>query len=230
MVKAPNTTEQSAPAASGAPAASETAKQNTPAAPAASATPKDTADDMDKKIADMEARLKDAEEKAAAFEKKASDAEARAEEEAEARKKTEVEAAEKLAEALEKDNADTDSIPEISGDVAYVFANLQTGQKFTLPDGTVVTIDGMSVSSLKKPGGGFFVGGKYGVTPIPADQWAQIMKIYGKMKIFQSGLVFAASSMERGKAMARERGGLRHGYEPVDPNSDRAKTTPKTEE
>jgi hypothetical protein len=50
------------------------------------------------------------------------------------------------------------------------------------------------------------------------------------MKIFQNGLVFAAPSLERGKAMARERGGLRHGYEPVDPDSARAKTTPKTEE
>lgn len=219
MAKAPNTPEQGTSAASSAPAANETAKQAAPAVPAAPAAATNTADDMDKKIADMEARLKAAEEKAAASEKKASDAEKRA-------KKAEEEAAEKLAEALEKDNADMAAIPEISGDVAYVFANLQTGQKFTLPDGTVVTIDGMSVSNLKKPGGGFFAGGKYGVTPIPADQWKEIVRIYGKMKIFQNGLVFAAETMERGKAMARERGGLRHGFEPVDPNSERAKTKP----
>lgn len=211
MAKAPITSEQIPSAASGAPVANEAAKQKASTVPAASAA-KDTADGMDKKIADMEARLKAAIEAAAASEKKAS------------------EAAEKLAEALEKDNADTAAIPEISGDVAYVFANLQTGQKFTLPDGTVVTIDGVSVSNLKKPGGEFFAGGKYGVTPIPADQWKELVRVYGKMKIFQNGLVFAASSMERGKAMARERGGLRHGYEPVDPESNRAKTRPKKDE
>ena len=68
------------------------------------------------------------------------------------------------------------------------------------------------------------------MTKVPAEQWAQVKKIYGEMKIFRNGLVFDAATLERGKAMARERGGLRHGYEPVDPNSTRVKTQPKTEE
>jgi hypothetical protein len=144
-------------------------------------------------------------------------------------------AAKKTADALDKDSADTQNVTEsgaasAGSDVVYVFANLQSGQSFKLPDGSTVTISGVPVSRLKGVDGQSFAGGKYGVTKVPAVQWAQIVKIYGKMKIFQNGLVFDAPTMERGKAMARERGGLRHGYEPVDPNSDRAKTTPKTEE
>ena len=145
----------------------------------------------------------------------------------------ETDKAKKTAEALEKDNADTENATTAAAtgsEVVSVFANLQTGQSFKLPDGSTVTISGVPVSNLKGIDGQNFAGGKYGVTKVPADQWAQIVKTYGGMKFFQSGLVFAAETMERGKAMARERGGLRHGYEPVDPNSDRAKTTPKTEE
>lgn len=139
------------------------------------------------------------------------------------------------ADALDKDNVDASGVagpgaaesgaPE---NCVYVFANLHSGQSFTLPDGSIVTINGLPVSSLKGVDGQNFAGGKYGVTKVPAEQWEQVLRIYGKMRFFQSGLVFAAETLERGKAMARERGGLRHGYEPVDPN--KAKTTPKTED
>lgn len=141
----------------------------------------------------------------------------------------------KLADALDKDSADVSTAAPASGSV-YVFANLQNGQSFKLPastdnpDGITVTIQGMPVSKLKGLDGQSFTGGKYGVTTIPAGQWNEVIRIYGKMKMFTNGLVFAAPSLERGKAMARERSGLRHGYEPVDPESNRTKSTPKTEE
>ncbi|MDR0339545.1 MAG: hypothetical protein LBH65_04640 [Desulfovibrio sp.] len=143
------------------------------------------------------------------------------------------EAAKKAADVLDKDNADTRAAAAsgtAGSDVVYVFANLQSGQLFLLPDGVKVVIEGMPVSRLKGVDGQSFAGGKYGVTKVYAAQWARVKKIYGKMKIFQSGLIFDAPSIERGKAMARERGGLRHGHEPVDPLSQRVKTMPKTED
>ncbi|MDR2075637.1 MAG: hypothetical protein LBP61_01700 [Desulfovibrio sp.] len=147
-----------------------------------------------------------------------------------AEKKAAAEAAEKEAEALEKTNAAAEEdLAAVPGDV-YVFANLKQDQSFRLSDGEVVTIRGFTVSGLRKPGGGFFAGGKYGVTPVPEDKWREVMRVYGKMKIFLNGLVFDAPSLERGQAMARERGGLRHGYEPVDPESQRTKTSPKAED
>ena len=138
-------------------------------------------------------------------------------------------ASEARAESLETTNTDTVDAPADPSQV-YVFANLKQAISFRLAKDEVVTIKGLPVSSLKKPDGGFFAGGKYGVTVIPARQWARIMELYGNMAIFLNGLVFAAVTLERGKAMARERGGLRYGYEPVDPESKRAKTFPKTED
>ena len=116
------------------------------------------------------------------------------------------------------------------GNMVFVFANLPNAQSFKLGGGTVITVDGMTVSRLKKPGGGFFPGGKYGITPVNRDAWAEVERIYGKMRMFQNKLVFAADSVEAGKARARELGGLRHGYEQVDPLSDRVKTSPDTKE
>lgn len=136
------------------------------------------------------------------------------------------------AEAMEKDNAAEAATEGGSGsDVVYVFANLESGQSFKLPGGQIVTIEGMPVSRLKKPDGGFFSGGKYGVTTVDAAAWAEVVRVYGKMKMFTNKLVFAAPSLDRGKAMARELGGLRHGLEPVDPENDkRLKSRPKTDD
>ena len=120
----------------------------------------------------------------------------------------------------------TDTAESAGGDVVYVFANLPNAQSFKLGDGTVITVEGMTVSNLKKPGGGFFPGGKFGVTPVDREAWGEVLRIYGQMRMFQNKLVFAADTLEEGKAKARELGGLRHGYEQVDPNSDRVKSTP----
>ncbi len=122
--------------------------------------------------------------------------------------------------------ANSPAPPQAAAGQVYVFANLESGQSFVLPSGEVVTIQGMSVSSLRRPEGGFYPGGKYGITPVDAAKWAEVVRVYGKMKMFESGLVFAAETIERGQAMARERGGLRHGFEPIDPTSRRVKTKP----
>ena len=118
-----------------------------------------------------------------------------------------------------------------AGDTVFVFANLPSAQSFRLPGGGHLTVAGMPVSRLKGLDGRNLAGGRYGVTEVPAAVWAEVKKTYGAMRIFQSGLVFDAPTLERGKAMARERGGLRHGCEPVDPLSDRrTKTKPKTDD
>ena len=133
------------------------------------------------------------------------------------------------ADGLDNDNVGDDEVEGASGDDVYVFANLQNGQSFKI-GGKTVTINVMPVARLQKPGGGFFPGGKYGVTAVPAADWKEVMQVYGNMRMFKTGIVFAADSLEEGKAMARERGGLRHGFEQIDPNSNRVKSTPKTEE
>lgn len=139
-------------------------------------------------------------------------------------------AAEKVMDELDQDNTVAGEAKTSSGSVVYVFANLQNGQRFRLPNGDEVRLEGFPVSGLKDSRGNAFAGGKYGVTEVSRDAWVEVTRIYGKMQMFQSGLVFAADSLENGKAMARERGGLRHGYEPVDPAGERAKSNPKSED
>lgn len=113
------------------------------------------------------------------------------------------------------------------GDEIYVFANLPYAQSFSLPDGRKIKIEGVPVSDLKNADGTPIAGGKYGITAIDASEWNHIKKIYGNMRMFESGLVFDAPSVERGQAMAKERSALRHSLEPADPA--RAKTTPASE-
>lgn len=110
-----------------------------------------------------------------------------------------------------------------SASKVYVYANLPHGQSFGL-SGKTVTLAGYPISHLLGPDGAFAPGGKYGVTEVDAEDWEEIKRLFGRMKIFASGLVFAAPSREAGDRMAAERGQLRHGLEPVDP--DKTETQP----
>ena len=137
-----------------------------------------------------------------------------------------VEVMEQTAEELEKNNVDITGIEAAAGKV-YVFANLPTGQRFKLKSGREVEISGLPVSRLIKPGGGSFSGGKYAVTAMDADDWKEVVRTYGKMSMFKNRIIFAAGTPEEGQALARGLGGLRSGFEPVDP--EKAKTQPKSD-
>lgn len=135
------------------------------------------------------------------------------------------------AEQLEIDNVGvTEESEDQSDSVVYVFANLENGQKFKLPSGEEVVIQGMPVSKLKDYNGNAIPGGKYGVTKVNASAWEQVVRIYGTMRMFKNNLVFSAASLKEGKAQARTLGGLRHGFEQIDPNSERTKSTPFVKE
>lgn len=101
----------------------------------------------------------------------------------------------------------------------FVFANLPHGQTFDLPHGRQVALEGWPVSQLLGPHGQRLPGGRYGVTEVPVDHWNEVLRLYGEMAVLKSGLIFAAPSRKEGEAMAREHGGLRHGLEPVDPET-----------
>lgn len=134
------------------------------------------------------------------------------------------------ASQLDKNNSGPTRMSENSGnDVVYVFANLPNSQSFKIGDDTVINVQGMSVSNLTKPDGSFYSGGKFGVTTVKRDDWLEVERIYGQMRMFQSKIIFAADTLEEGNARARELGGLRHGFEQVDPNSTRVKSIPGTD-
>lgn len=106
-----------------------------------------------------------------------------------------------------------------TSNVVYVYANLPDGQTFLLGH-KEVSIKGYTIDKLRLPGGYFHAGGKYEVNVVAKSDWDEVMKVYGSMQIFKSGLVFSAPSREIGDAMAKEREALRHGLEPLDPSTD----------
>lgn len=105
-----------------------------------------------------------------------------------------------------------------SADTVFVYAKLPHGQAFALPDGREITLRGCPVSALHGANG-LPLAGDCGVTELPAEDWEEIDRLYGSMRIFASGLVFAAPSREAGDAMAEERAALTHGLEPLDPDT-----------
>ena len=74
-----------------------------------------------------------------------------------------------------------------------------------------------SADSLRGERKGIIPVGAFGYTTIDAADWAEIKRQYGSMQIFQSGLIFAAETLNRVEDEAEEKSELRHGTEPVDP-------------
>lgn len=136
-------------------------------------------------------------------------------------------AQDKKDEQMEKTGTVGDITPVAVGDM-FVFANLQTGQRFTLANGKQVVFNGVPVTDLVGRDGNFIPGGKFGVTKVSAEDWDEIKQTYGEMAMFKNGLVFAAKTMDEGQSKALERSGLRHGFEQIDPNT--RKTKPLTPE
>ncbi len=109
--------------------------------------------------------------------------------------------------------------PSGGRDALFVFANLPHGQSFNLSGGREITLAGHPVSQLLGPNGEALPGGEYGVSEISASDWSEILRLYGDLAVLKSGLIFTATSRKEGQAMARERKALRHGLEPVNPES-----------
>jgi hypothetical protein len=85
--------------------------------------------------------------------------------------------------------------PKKSGDV-QVYCKLPHGIKFQTPAGEI-TLAGSSSSNL--------VGG-FGVTAVPKAAWEYVEGIYGKTKMFESGVIFSSEKASYGNDKAEETG------------------------
>ena len=117
-----------------------------------------------------------------------------------------------------------------AADYVYVYANLPSGQIFTLPGGVTVAIKGVPASLLRGPDGERLKGGKYGVTRVKRADWEAVLRLYGGMGLFREGLIFAANGEYDGAKEAEVRRDMRHGLEPLDPESRKVKTRPASRE
>lgn len=110
-----------------------------------------------------------------------------------------------------------------AADTVVVALNRASGIVFPMPDGRRVTINGNAAHLRGKEKGKLPVGA-YGLTTIARADWEYIKKTYGpSMKLFESGLIFAADRKADAVDMADERAELRHGLEPVDPEKTQTK-------
>lgn len=89
-------------------------------------------------------------------------------------------------------------------------------------NGKEIEINGNAVS-LKGKDLGVLPVGAYGLTTIDKKDWEAIQKEYGKMKIFQAGLIFATGKSYDSQVEAENREDLRNGLEPVDTKKTRTK-------
>lgn len=99
-----------------------------------------------------------------------------------------------------------------------VALNRAAGIRFALPDGRTVLING-NAAHLRGKEKGVLPAGAFGLTTVAADDWAYIKKTYGRMEIFENGLIFAAERKADAADRAAEKAELRHGLEAADPET-----------
>lgn len=104
------------------------------------------------------------------------------------------------------------------GKTVVVALNRATGIQFTMPDGRKVLVNGNAVD-LRGKGKGVLPVGAFGLTTIAADDWEYIKKTYGGMEIFENGLIFTSERKADAMDEAEEKKELRHGLEPVNPET-----------
>jgi len=66
----------------------------------------------------------------------------------------------------------------------------------------------------------------FGCTVVPADEWEEVLSLYGKMPQFSNGTLVYAGDNASADDMATDSRGVKHGLEPVDVKNDKTiKTT-----
>jgi hypothetical protein len=110
-------------------------------------------------------------------------------------------------------NATEPRAPESGGMVTVAF-NSPRGMVFPIgAERILINGNNADLIGLEK---GVLNVGRFGYTRIPADTWEAIVKTYGSMAIFKSGLIYAEKSKGRAVDRAEDLAETRHGLEPVD--------------
>ena len=106
--------------------------------------------------------------------------------------------------------------PDRAEGFVMVCLNRPTGIKFRLRDERTVTING-NAADLKGQDMGVLPVGAYGMTLVSNADWEEIKATYGaSLPIFARGLIFAGNDTASAVAEARDKAGLRNGFEPVE--------------
>lgn len=97
---------------------------------------------------------------------------------------------------------------------------------FRLASGRTVTLHGVKMSSLVDVDGRP-LGSQYGRTVLSVEDWEALKQQYGRLRIFERGLVFEERDEASAADAVADRADLRNGLEPVNVNADPSvKSTP----
>ena len=107
----------------------------------------------------------------------------------------------------------------VVSNTVIVALNNPTGISFDLAGNRTVTLNG-NAENLRGLDKGHIPAGAFGLTAIDRADWDEIKAKYGHMRLFKSGLCFAANSSSAAEAEAKERRDTRHGREAIDPKTD----------
>lgn len=102
---------------------------------------------------------------------------------------------------------------EPKNDKVVVCLKHPQGIEFLLENKSVV-IKG-NASHLKGLKTGILPDGGFGMTTINKEDWEYIKKIYGGLKIFKSGLIFAATDIKSAEQQSKEYDEIQSGLEPI---------------
>lgn len=90
---------------------------------------------------------------------------------------------------------------------------------FRLTNGRTVTLHGVKASSLVGVDGRPLAS-QYGRTNLPVEVWEELKKMYGRLRIFERGLIFEERDEASAADAAADRADLRNGLEPVNVATD----------
>ena len=110
-----------------------------------------------------------------------------------------------------------------STNVVTVMSALPHAHEFRLPNSKSLTINGRPESRFVGENGMPIDGNQYGETcGIKAEDWDFIMKPenYGKMEVFQSGVVFVSVDEDEKSSKKKNNRKVRSGLEQIDPKKD----------
>lgn len=116
-------------------------------------------------------------------------------------------------------------------DTVIVYCAIPMGLTMSDNGGNPWMLKGLPVSHLvSATTGGYLPAGKYGETVMPKAKWEELLEKYKMCDFIQNGAVFAKSSAEEGREVARENSKHKLGFEQVDTKKTKTQKAEKDED
>lgn len=109
-------------------------------------------------------------------------------------------------------------------DIVIVYCGIPMGLRLQLKTHEVM-LKGVPMSHIVSAhkGEGFLPSGKFGETPLPREDWEEILHTYAKHDFIVNGVVYAEENEKSGREKAKEKSEKKLGFEQADPKKGKTK-------